>query len=240
MRKTPPGLILAKTLVHAAALTPLAILAWQFWQVFSGADIDALGADPVAEIEHRTGLWALRLLMLTLAITPLRQLSGQAVLVRFRRMLGLYTFFYACVHLAAYLGLDLRGYWTQIFAEIAKRPYITVGFAAWLLLVPLAITSTTGWIRRLGRNWARLHKAIYAIGVLAVLHFWWLVKSDVREPLLYAAILAVLLAWRGGKWLSRRRTAAARPAGRPAAARPAAATASAAPKAASPQGPASR
>ncbi len=143
-------------------------------------------------------------------VTPLRQLTGQSGLLRFRRMLGLYAFFYATLHLSVYLGLDLRGYWTQIFEEIVKRPYITVGFAAWLLLVPLAITSTQGWMRRLGRRWGQLHKLVYAIGVLAVLHFWWLVKSDIREPLLYAAILAVLLGWRAWKAVSRRRTAAAR------------------------------
>ncbi|QNH21093.1 protein-methionine-sulfoxide reductase heme-binding subunit MsrQ [Xanthomonas sp. GW] len=209
MAKTSASLIAAKTLVHALALAPLAYLGWQFWQVWQ-AGSDALGADPVAEIEHRTGLWALRLLLLTLAITPLRQLSGQSVLLRFRRMLGLYAFFYACVHLSVYLGLDLRGYWTQIFEDIVKRPYITVGFIAWLLLIPLAITSTQGWMRRLKRNWGKLHKAIYAIGVLAVLHFWWLVKSDIREPLLYAAILALLLGWRGWRALSARRTTAAR------------------------------
>ncbi|KRG41402.1 sulfite oxidase [Stenotrophomonas panacihumi] len=218
MRRASAGIILAKTLVHLAALAPLALLAWQFWQVWQTGS-DALGADPVAEIEHRTGLWALRLLMVTLAITPLRQLTGQAVLIRFRRMLGLYAFFYATVHLGTYLALDLRGYWTQIFEEIAKRPYITVGFLAWLLLVPLAITSTQGWIRRLKRNWGRLHKLIYAIGVLAVLHFWWLVKSDIREPATYAAILAVLLGWRAWKAISARRTTAARSAPRPAAPR---------------------
>ncbi|PTN53178.1 protein-methionine-sulfoxide reductase heme-binding subunit MsrQ [Stenotrophomonas panacihumi] len=218
VRRASAGIILAKTLVHLAALAPLALLAWQFWQVWQTGS-DALGADPVAEIEHRTGLWALRLLMVTLAITPLRQLTGQAVLIRFRRMLGLYAFFYATVHLGTYLALDLRGYWTQIFEEIAKRPYITVGFLAWLLLVPLAITSTQGWIRRLKRNWGRLHKLIYAIGVLAVLHFWWLVKSDIREPATYAAILAVLLGWRAWKAISARRTTAARSAPRPAAPR---------------------
>ena len=212
-RRTPTGVIVAKTLVHIAALLPAAWLGWQVWTVAQTGG-DALGADPVAEIEHRLGLWALRLLMATLAITPLRQLTGQAVLVRFRRMLGLYTFFYACMHFSAYLVLDLRGYWTQIFEEIAKRPYITVGFAAWLLLLPLAITSTTGWIRRLGRNWSRLHKLVYAVGVLAVLHFWWLVKSDIREPALYAAILAALLGWRAwkrfGKVRLARRTAECR------------------------------
>jgi methionine sulfoxide reductase heme-binding subunit len=201
-RRTPAGVIAAKTLVHALALTPLTVLGWRMWDV-ARTGSDALGADPVAEVEHFLGLWALRFLMLALAITPLRQWTGQAVLVRFRRMLGLYAFFYASVHFSAYLVLDLRGYWTQIFEEIAKRPYITVGFAAWLLLVPLAMTSTTGWIRRLGRNWARLHKLVYAIGVLAVLHFWWQVKSDIREPALYAAILAVLLGWRAWKkWAS--------------------------------------
>ena len=192
---TPRKLQVAKTVVHLAALAPLALLLWQMWAVAKTGS-NALGADPVAEIEHRLGLWALRFLVLALAVTPLRQLTGWAVLVRFRRMLGLYAFAYATLHLAAYVGLDLRGYWTQLFEDIAKRPYITVGFLAWLLLVPLAVTSTTGWIRRLGRNWARLHTLVYAIGVLAVLHFWWLVKSDIGEPALYAGLVALLLGWR--------------------------------------------
>jgi sulfoxide reductase heme-binding subunit YedZ len=217
-RATPTGVIVAKTVLHVLAATPAAWLAWQISEV-ARTGSNALGADPVAEIEHFLGLWALRLLMLTLAITPLRQLTGQAVLVRFRRMLGLWTFAYATLHLSAYLVLDLRGYWATIFEEIAKRPYITVGFTAWLLLLPLAITSTTGWIRRLGRNWARLHKLVYAIGVLAVLHFWWLVKSDVREPALYAGILAVLLGWRAVNAWRTRRAAMLSPASRTAGAR---------------------
>ena len=197
-RRAEPRIILIKTLLHLAALTPLAILLWQMWSVAKTGS-NALGADPVAEIEHRLGLWALRFLMITLAITPLRQITGWNVLVRFRRMLGLYAFAYATLHFAAYLGLDLRGYWIQIFEDIAKRPYITVGFIAWLLLVPLAVTSTIGWIKRLGRNWARLHSLVYAVAVLAVLHFWWLVKSDIREPALYAGIAALLLGWRAWK-----------------------------------------
>lgn len=211
MSADPRWLLPAKAAVHALALAPLVALAWRIARVWSEADIDALGPDPVAAIEHELGLWALRLLLLTLAITPLRQLSGQPLLLRFRRMLGLYAFAYASLHLAAYLVLDLRGWWTLVFEEIAKRPYITVGFAAWLLLVPLAITSTRGWMRRLGRNWGRLHRAVYAVAVLAVLHFWWVVKSDYREPLLYAAILALLLGWRAWKRLSPRRPAAATP-----------------------------
>lgn len=208
-RPGPRALFATKTLVHLLALTPAAILAWQIREEFLTGS-GGLGADPVAEIEHRLGLWALRLLMITLAITPLRQITGQTALLRFRRMLGLYAFAYATLHLSAYLVLDLRGYWTQIFEEIAKRPYITVGFTAWLLLVPLAITSTQAAIRRLGRHWAQLHRLVYVVAVLAVLHFWWLVKSDIREPALYAGILALLLGWRIWKRaVSVRRTAAA-------------------------------
>jgi sulfoxide reductase heme-binding subunit YedZ len=207
MATTSSRLLAAKTLVHLLCLIPLAILGQQIWEVYRTGN-DALGADPVAEIVHRLGLWALRFLLIALAVTPLRQLTGQPVVLRFRRMLGLYAFAYATLHLAAYLALDLRGYWAQIFEEIVKRPYITVGFAAWLLLVPLAITSTQGWMRRLGRRWGRLHKAVYVITALAVLHFWWLVKSDIREPALYAAILAFLLGWRAVRSLRGRRAAA--------------------------------
>lgn len=179
-----------KTGAHLLALLPLTRLAY-------GALYDRLGADPVAAITHATGDWALRFLLLSLAMTPLRRLSGQSWPIRFRRLLGLYAFFYASLHLTTYLVLDLGpAYWSQIFADIAKRPFITVGFTAWLLLLPLALTSTRGWIRRLGRRWGQLHRLVYVIGILAVLHFLWLVKSDLREPLIYAAILTLLLGLR--------------------------------------------
>ena len=178
-----------KAAAHALALWPLASLV-------RGVIDNRLGADPVAAITHATGDWALRLLLLCLAMTPLRRLLGQPWPLRFRRLLGLYAFVYACLHLVTYLVLDLGGYWTQIFDDIVKRPYITVGFTAWLLLLPLALTSTRGWMRRLGRRWGQLHRLVYAVGVLAVLHFLWLVKSDLREPLIYAAVLALLLGLR--------------------------------------------
>lgn len=204
------GILATKAVLHALALAPLALLGARAWQVGSGTDIDALGADPVAAIEHELGIWALRLLLATLAVTPLRQLLGQPGLLRVRRMLGLYAFAYASLHFAAYLVLDLRGWWAQVLAEIVDRPYITVGFAAWLLLVPLAVTSTRGWMRRLGRRWGQLHRLVYATAVLGVLHFWWVVKSDVREPLLYALILAALLGWRLARRLRARAPAAPR------------------------------
>jgi len=182
-----------KALLFATCLVPLAWLTWD-------ALHDGLGADPVAALEHRSGDWALRLLLATLAITPLRRLTGRAELVRFRRMLGMFAFFYACVHLTIYVVIDLGAYWSQLFADVVKRPYITVGFAAWLLLIPLAVTSTRGMMRRLGRHWQRLHRLVYLIGFLAVLHFLWLVKADHREPLLYLAIFGalMLLRVRGG------------------------------------------
>lgn len=178
-----------KATAHVLALVPLVGLV-------RGVIEDSLGADPVAAITHATGDWALRLLLLGLAMTPLRRLLGQPWPLRFRRLVGLYAFFYACLHLTTFLVLDLRGYWPQIFDDIVKRPYITVGFTAWLLLLPMAITSTKGWMRRLGRRWGQLHRLVYVAGVLAVLHFLWLVKSDLREPLLYAGILTLLLGLR--------------------------------------------
>lgn len=176
----------SKPFVFALGLAPLA---WIVWDTAHGQ----LGTDPVAQLEHRTGLWALRLLLATLAITPLRRLTRHAGLVRYRRMVGLFAFFYACVHLTTYLVVDLGGYWSQLLSEIAKRPYMTVGFTAWLLLVPLAATSTRGMMRRLGGRWQRLHRLVYPAALLAILHFLWLVKADRREPLAYLAVLAVLM-----------------------------------------------
>lgn len=205
-------LVIAKIVVFALCLLPLALLVWDTLH-------EQLGADPVAQLEHRSGDWALRFVLLTLAVTPLRQLSGQAVLLRFRRMLGLFAFFYASVHLTIYLVIDLGGFWRQLFVEIVKRPYITAGFLAWLLMLPLALTSTRGMMRRLGRHWGRLHKLVYVVGICAVLHYLWLVKAGqkiaVREPLVYLGIYLALMAWRlpWRRWLSRTRpatTAAAR------------------------------
>ncbi len=212
LRRSDLRWLVAKALAHLLALAPLATLVLAAWQ-------QSLGADPVAELTHRTGDWALRLLLASLAMTPLRLLTGRPWPIRFRRLLGLYAFFYASLHLAVYVVLDLQGFWSKIFDDILKRPFITVGFTAWLLLLPLAVTSTKGWMKRLGRRWAQLHKAVYAIAVLAVLHFWWLVKADVREPAIYAAILAVLLAirmlwaWRARRALTRP-SAASTPTGR--------------------------
>jgi sulfoxide reductase heme-binding subunit YedZ len=183
--KFPDRVAAFKPLVFALCLLPLAAVGWDVWH-------GALGADPVAQLEHRTGDWALRLLLATLAITPLRRLTGWNKAIRFRRMLGLFAFFYVSVHLTIYLVVDLGGFWSQLLTEIAKRPYITVGFTAWLLLIPLALTSTQGMMRRLGRNWQRLHKLVYLIALLGVLHFLWLVKADHREPAMYLGVLLVL------------------------------------------------
>lgn len=174
---------------------------------------DALGANPVEAITRASGEWALRLLLATLAVTPLRRFSGLHWLLRLRRMLGLFAFAYACAHFAIYLWLDQFFDWNAIALDILDRPFITVGFAAFVLLIPLAATSNGHAIRRLGgRRWQALHRSVYAIAIFAVLHFWWLVKADVSKPLLYAAILAVLLGLRGWwRELERRRQLSAPP-----------------------------
>jgi len=156
-----------------------------------------LGANPVEALSHRTGSWTLKFLVLVLMVTPLRKQFGWVRLVPLRRMLGLYAFFYACLHLFVYLVLDRSLLMSEILKDIGKRPYITVGFTVFLLLLPLAATSTNGMIRRLGgKRWKRLHRLVYPAAIGAVIHFLWLVKSDIREPLFYAAIVAVLLLYR--------------------------------------------
>ena len=182
---------LAKPLVFALCLVPLALLV-------TGAVTDGLGANPVEAITHTTGDWTLRLLLATLAMTPLKRLVGQPWPIRFRRMLGLFAFFYACLHLLTYAWIDQGLDWQGILEDVVKRPYITAGFAAFVLLVPLALTSTRAAMRRLGRRWQTLHRAIYGIAILGVLHYLWLVKADLREPLIYALVLAVLLLARLG------------------------------------------
>ncbi len=157
---------------------------------------DDLGANPIEEVTHETGEWALRLLLLTLAVSPLRKLTGWNALAPYRRTLGLLAFTYASLHFTTWLALDHFFDWQAIVEDVFERPYITAGFTAFASLVPLAVTSTRGWIRRLGKNWATLHKLSYLAATAAVVHYWWLVKSDVTEPRYYAAVLAVLLASR--------------------------------------------
>jgi sulfoxide reductase heme-binding subunit YedZ len=152
-----------------------------------------------------TGRWTLRLLLVTLAITPVRRVTGWNRLIGFRRMLGLFAFFYATLHFTIYLAIDQFFDWETIVEDVTKRPFITAGFAAFVLLIPLAMTSTRGWIRRLGRRWQMLHRLIYVSSVLAVVHFIWKVKSDLRDPLWYASILGVLLGFRVVRWLARQR-----------------------------------
>jgi sulfoxide reductase heme-binding subunit YedZ len=195
-----------KPLVFIACLGPLAWLACGAFGWFGVT----LGPDPVKELEHECGKTALNLLLLTLAVTPVRELTSQPQLLRLRRMLGLFAFFYVVVHFTIYLVLDLELNFATLGADIAKRPYITIGFTALLLLIPLAVTSTNGMMRRLGRRWQTLHRLVYVIAVLGVWHFYWQVKRDVREPLLYAGILAVLLGYRLLRAITRRRAAAAR------------------------------
>jgi sulfoxide reductase heme-binding subunit YedZ len=185
--------------VFVAGLAPLAWMICGALQLFGAS----LGADPVKKLEHECGKTALNFLLLTLAVTPVRNLTGLPQLLRLRRMLGLFVFFYAVVHFSVYLVLDLELNLAVVGADIVKRPYITVGFTALLLLVPLALTSTNGMMRRLGRRWQSLHRLIYVIAALAVWHFYWQVKRDVREPLLYMGMLALLFAYRLVRWRAR-------------------------------------
>jgi methionine sulfoxide reductase heme-binding subunit len=220
----------AKPLVFLAALGPLTWLIWAFFTAH-------LSANPLSDITNETGVWTLRFVCITLAITPVRRLTGWNVLIRFRRMTGLYAFFYGTLHFLTYVILDrfftvlalldpgdaivsvgtAQKLVMAVGEDIAKRPFIMIGFTAFVLMIPLAITSTAGWIRRLGgRRWNRLHQLIYATGVCAVIHYYWLVKADVRRPLAYGAVVGGLLAFRAAvrarkaMQTSARATAAAR------------------------------
>jgi sulfoxide reductase heme-binding subunit YedZ len=180
---------LVKVPVFVLALGPLGWLAW-------AAVTDNLGANPIEVITDETGTWTLRFLVLTLLITPLRRWLGWNDLVRFRRMLGLFAFFYGSLHFLTYIWLDQFFAIDEIVKDVAKRPFITAGFTAFVLMIPLALTSTKGWIRRLGRRWRTLHRLVYVSAIVGVVHYWWLVKADISRPLRYAAIVAVLLAVR--------------------------------------------
>ena len=175
--------------MFSASLLPLIWLCWVGWQ-------GQLGANPVETLSHRTGDWGLRFLLLTLAVTPLRRLTGWNWLQNFRRMLGLFAFFYVCLHFGVYLVFDQFFDGRAMVEDIFRRPYIAVGFAGLLLLIPLAATSTLGMMKRLGRHWQRLHRLVYLIGMLGVLHYLWLVKADFGEPLIYAGVLMILLGYR--------------------------------------------
>jgi len=179
-----------KPLLFALCLAPIATLVWK-------GTHDGLGANPIEFITHRTGDWTLRLLAITLAVTPLRTLLGLPDLIRFRRMLGLFAFFYASLHFLTWLVVDKFFDIHEIVADVYKRPFITVGFTGFVLLIPLAVTSTAGWIRRLGgKRWRMLHRLIYLTAIAGVVHYYWLVKSDHSKPLLYGGIMAVLLGYR--------------------------------------------
>lgn len=187
-----------KVFVFLLCLVPLAILLWRGFH-------NDLTLNPVEYVEHRTGDWILRFLCITLAITPLRKILRLPQLIRYRRMMGLFAFFYACLHFSTWLGVDRYFQWSQIVDDIGKRPFITVGFTGFVLMIPLAITSTAGWIRRLGgKRWQTLHRAIYITAICGVIHFYWQVKSDVRKPVEYGVIVSVLLAWRIWSWFAGR------------------------------------
>lgn len=182
----PTRLICFRFLAWSLGLWPALELLWRL--VYT-----RLGANPVEFVEHHSGIWALRLLLLSLALSPLRRFSGWTEFIQVRRLIGLWAYAWICLHFATYLVFDLQGSPSQLAEDLIERTYITLGFAAWLLLLPLAVTSTQAWQRRLKRRWLQLHRLIYVAALLGGAHFLWLVKSDLREPLVYLAILALLL-----------------------------------------------
>ena len=179
-------IIFIKSAIWLLALVPLARLVWLGFN-------DDLGANPVEFVERSTGLWALVILLVTLTLTPIRLITGRVWVIQLRRLTGLFMFFYACLHITTYVWLDFGFVWADIVKDIAKHPRILVGFGAFLLAIPLAVTSNTYMIKRLKSNWKKLHQAVYLLAILAVVHFLWLVKKDLTEPLYYAVALAILL-----------------------------------------------
>jgi methionine sulfoxide reductase heme-binding subunit len=179
----------AKVCVFLLCLTPFV---WLVTRTFTGR----LGINPVEDLELTTGIWALRFLVVTLAVTPLRRLTGWNRVIQYRRMLGLFAFFYVCVHFAVYVGVDQFFAFDLILKDVVKRPFITMGFTAFVLMIPLALTSTKGWIRRMGKRWLLLHRLIYICAVCAAIHYLWKVKVMIGSPVYYAATIAVLLGFR--------------------------------------------
>lgn len=181
---------ITKVIVFLLCLVPVASMAWRGLH-------DQLGANPIEYITRATGTWTLRFLVIGLAITPVRKLLKQPLLIRYRRMIGLYAFFYGCLHLLTYIWLDKFFDWADVWKDVMKRPFITMGFLAFVVMVPLALTSTAGWIRRMGgKNWQLLHRLVYLSAVAGVIHYYWLVKSDVRQPVFYGVLTAILLGYR--------------------------------------------
>lgn len=190
-----------KTAVFLLCLVPLFALAWWIYKV-------DLTGNPLEFITHYTGDWTIRFLMITLAVTPLRMLLNRPAISRYRRMLGLFAFFYACLHLTTYIVFDPHASFDGVVEDIAERPYITMGMAAFAAILPLAITSTAGWVRRLGfKRWQQLHRLIYFSALAGVIHYYWLVKSDVRSPLRYAGIFVVLMLFRTVVWARKPKSA---------------------------------
>jgi sulfoxide reductase heme-binding subunit YedZ len=192
-----------KPAIFLASLVPLGRLAWKAYN-------SDLGANPIQVITWSTGTWTLVFLMLTLSITPLRQLTKQYWLIQYRRMLGLFAFFYGCLHFTTYFWLDQFFDLHSIAKDIVKRPFITVGFSAFVLMIPLALTSTQRSIRWLGKRWQMLHRLIYATAILGVVHYIWLVKKDIRKPVIYAIVLGILLLYRVIVWLTKQSRVRAR------------------------------
>jgi methionine sulfoxide reductase heme-binding subunit len=179
----------AKVLVFIACLGPLA---WLLIRTLTGR----LGINPVEDLELTTGIWALRFLVITLAVTPVRRITGWNRVIQYRRMFGLFTFFYVCLHFSIYIGLDQFFAFGPILKDVAKRPFITMGFTAFVLMIPLALTSTKGWIRRLGRRWQLLHRLIYISAICAAVHYLWKVKVMIGSPVYYAIVIGLLLGFR--------------------------------------------